>query len=411
MKKALWILAPLFSATLFSCIGEEPKNMECDIESVSVHVDNPTKIFFHASDTLFDVPYGNSVVKFVIRNGENVESLPLTLKTTTGSTTYILDGEGRETLFQNGSLVDFSDEKVCSIRVVSEDGSWNRQYAISVVHDVPSEGDMKFDFEEYCLDSYGKYYEWHISDPKVASIFTDGMWKNGNPGFKLSMSKAQPMEYPSVPLEGQGIDGSTCVKLETKNTGSFGLSAGMPIASGSMFNGVFDVSNALKNALKATRFGSPFAHKPLKMTAWLKWEPGLVYKNKTTVVADVIDEPDAYVVFYRNHDEAGNEILLDGNDVLSSRYIVGKGRLHHNYNADGSDKVGSKPIHGLTSEWQLVEIPVEYTQEIDPEILANKGYSIILGFASSWQGAYFNGAVGSKLYIDNVSLYCDKDEN
>lgn len=411
MKKTLWLGASLLTATFYSCIGEEPKNNECDIESVSVHVDQPTKIFYKAGDTLCTVPYDKTNIEYRIRNGENVWSLPLTLRTTAGSTTYIVDEEGKSAVFQNGSEVDFADEKRRIFRVVSEDGAWNREYTITFVHDVPTEGDMKFDFEEFQLDATGKFYEWHISDPKIASIFTDGMWKNGNPGFKLSMSTAKADAYPSVPLAGEGPDGSTCVKLETKNTGSFGTMAGMPLASGSMFNGVFDVTNALKNALKATRFGSPFAHKPIKMTAWLKWEAGTTYKNKTTVVADITDEPDAYIVFYRNQDSEGNEIVLDGNDVLSSPYIVGKGRLNHNYNPDGSDCPSNSPQHGLTSEWQLVELPVEYTSELDPEILANKGYSIIIGFASSWQGAYFNGAVGSKLYIDNVSIYCDKDED
>ena len=99
--------------------------------------------------------------------------------------------------------------------------------------------------------------------------------------------------------------------------------------------------------------------------------------------------------------------MLDGNNVLSSPYIVGLGRLPHHYNADGSDQLSNDPIHGVTDEWQEFVIPVEYRSEIDPTVLANKGYSLIIGFASSWQGAYFKGAIGSKLLIDNVQLYCE----
>jgi len=182
----------------------------------------------------------------------------------------------------------------------------------------------------------------------------------------------------------------------------------MRLASGSMFNGIFDVDNAIKNALKATMFGSPFAHKPMQMRVWLRFERGNTYQDRSgKPMAGVVDEPDAYAVLYRNEDASGNKVMLDGNDVLSSPYIVGLGRLPHYYNADGTDQLTNNPIHGVTNEWQEFVIPVEYRSEVDPTILANKGYSLIIGFASSWQGAYFKGAIGSKLLIDNVRLYCE----
>lgn len=397
---------------LSSCIGEEPLNTECDIESAFIHIENPARIFYHDYDTLKIVQSSSDSIGFMIRSHESVGLLPLYLNITKGARVYQVNSDNSQTEFRNGSDVDFSEEKVQMFRVVSEDGAWSRNYKINVVRDVPTQGDLKFDFSDYALDASGKYYEWSVTDPSIASVFTDGKWKNGNPGFKLSKSSALPMDYPSVPLEGEGPDGSSCVKLETRDTGSFGAMMNMRIASGSMFNGIFDVGNALKNALKATRFGSPFAHKPVKMTVWLKYEAGAQFQDKLGKAVDgVTDEPDAYVVLYRNQDEAGNEVMLDGNDVLSSPYIVGLGRLPHHYNSNGSDQLSKSPIHGLTSQWQLVEIPVEYIKEVDQKLLADKGYNLIIGFASSWQGAYFQGAIGSKLYIDNLSLYCDKDEN
>lgn len=408
------LLGSLFvgALTMGSCIQDEPLNAECDILSVSLHMDFPSKYLFHDYDTLqsvaVDYTYESDSIGFRIRSYEDVTSLPVSFKITEGAKIYHLSSDGTAIPFSNGSLVDFSDEREQYFRVVSQDGMWNRQYKVMVVHSVSSAGDLHFDFEEYGLETKGSYYEWAVSGVEGAQFFTDGKWKNGNPGFKLSMSKAKALDYPSVPLVGEGPDGSTCVKLETKNTGAFGISVNMRIASGSMFNGVFDVSNALKDALKATRFGSPFEHKPAKMTVWLKTEVGEKFQDRTgKPVEGVTDEPDAYVVFYRNQDPLGNKVMLDGNDVLSSPYIVGKGRLPHHYNEDGSDQLSNSPIHGLTSSWQKVEIPVEYTDEIDDEVLANQGYSLILGFASSWQGAYFKGAVGNRLYIDNLSLYCE----
>ncbi|MBQ8454712.1 MAG: PCMD domain-containing protein [Bacteroidaceae bacterium] len=388
---------------LASCIAAEQPNTECDIETVSLRLETPTDFFYHDYDTLRTVISAETDIVFTIRSYANILSVPLSLRITDGASVFIKSDDGTEVPFLNGSDVDLSDEKVRHFRVVSEDGAWSRNYTISVVHDVPSEGNLFIDFESYRLDASGKYYIWDAPE-----VFTDGLWKNGNPGFKISRSSAKPMEYPSTPVAGGGPDGSACLKLETCDTGPFGRMANMRLASGSMFNGIFDVGNALKDALKATQFGSPFVHKPVQMRAWLRYEPGATFQDfDGKTVSGVTDEPDAYVVLYRNEDASGNKVQLDGNDVLSSPYIVALGRLPHHYNEDGSDRLSNNPIHGITNEWQEVTIPVEYKAEIDNDVLENKGYSLIIGFASSWGGAYFKGAIGSKLHVDNVRLFCE----
>ncbi len=388
---------------LASCIAAEQPNTECDIEAVSLRLETPTDFFYHDYDTLRTVISAETDIVFIIRSYANMQSVPLSLRITDGASVFIKSDDGTETPFLNGSDVDFSEERVHHFRVVSEAGAWSRSYTISVVHDVPSEGNLFIDFESYRLDASGKYYIWDAPE-----VFTDGLWKNGNPGFKISRSSAKPMEYPSTPVAGGGPDGSACLKLETCDTGPFGRMANMRLASGSMFNGIFDVGNALKDALKATQFGSPFVHKPVQMRAWLRFEPGATFQDfDGKTVSGVTDEPDAYVVLYRNEDAEGNRVQLDGNDVLSSPYIVALGRLPHHYNEDGSDRLSNNPIHGITNEWQEVTIPVEYRAEIDDDVLENRGYSLIIGFASSWGGAHFMGAIGSKLLVDNVRLFCE----
>ena len=394
------ISAPLLFA---SCIREEPENMECDIETISLHLEEPTKIFYHDYDTLQTVISTENNIVFTIRSYADINSAPTTLRVTEGASVYLVAEDGTQTPFQNGSSLDFSDEKKLSFHVVSQDKAWSRDYSVSVVHDKPSEGNFTIDFEDYHLDSSGKYYVWD-----APAFFTDGEWKNGNPGYKISKSSAKPMEYPSTPVVGGGPDGSNCIKLETCDTGPFGKMVNMRIASGSMFDGFFDVGNALTNALKATQLGVPFAHKPDQMRVWLRYEPGSTYQDRSAnPVSGVIDEPDSYVVFYRNEDENGNKVVLDGSDVLTNPHIVGLGRLPHHYNEDGSDVLSADPIHGVTSEWKEIVIPVVYRTEIDDDILESEGYSLIIGFASSWQGGYFQGAIGSKLFIDNLQLFCE----
>lgn len=388
---------------LASCIAAEKENTECDIEAVSLHLDNPTDIFYHDYDTLQTIISTDTEIIFTIRSYANVQSIPTTLRVTAGTSVYLQSENGEEVSFLNGSAVDYADEKVHHFRVVSEDKAWSRDYHISVVHDVPSEGNLFMDFESYRLDASGKYYVWDAPD-----VFTDSEWKNGNPGFKISKSSAKPMEYPSTPVAGGGPDGTACVKLETCDTGPFGRMVNMRLASGSMFNGTFDVGSALTDALKATRFGTPFVHKPIMLRAWLRYEPGAFYQDRQgNKVEGVTDEPDIYFVFFRNEDEQGNKVQLDGNDVLTNPHIVGYGRLPHNLNPDGTDLLSGSPIHGITTEWKEFVIPMEYHSELDETILENKGYSIVISFASSWQGGEFKGAIGSKLFLDNVQLICE----
>ena len=426
MYKYLTILVAAASLAFCSC-SEEPLNAECDIEVASVHVDDAESIFYHAYDTLQTVSSTADSIGFFVRPGVEINSLPLTLTVTAGAQIYMLDEAGVQTAFVNGQGVDFSGDRVQTFRIVSEDGAWSRDYRICVVHDVdPSFGHKFYTFNfdgNYALNDPSKtindkqcYFVWTETDSaNVVDLFGEESWKCGNPGFKLSKSSAKPMEYPSTPVIGGGPDGSDCVKLETMDTGAFGKMVNMRMAAGSLFTGYFDVANALKDALKATQFGTPFKHKPVKMTVWLKYELGAFYQDKEgNKVEGLIDEPDAYCVVYRNQDAEGNRVLLDGNDVLINKHIVGMGRLPHNYyyeEVDGRqirrDKEGMSPIHGLTSEWQKVELDIDYTEEIDQEVMAQNGYSIIIGFASSWQGAYFHGAIGNKLFIDNITLECE----
>ena len=401
-KTILRLLVPC-SLLLASCIAAELDNTECDIEAVSLHFDSPSDIFYHDYDSMQTILSSESEIVFIVRSYANIQSIPVTLRVTEGASIFIKTSNGAEAPFQNGSLIDFSDNQVHQFRIVSQDKAWSRNYTISVVNDKPSEGNLFIDFESYHLDASGKYYIWDAPD-----AFTDGEWKNGNPGFKISKSSAKPMDYPSTPVAGGGPDGSACLKLETCDTGPFGRLAGMRIASGSMFNGIFDVGNALLDALKATQFGTPFIHKPVMLRAWLRFEQGGSFQDREgNVVEGVVDEPDAYIVFYRNEDQNGGKIQVDGSDVMTNPNIVGLGRLPHRLKADGSDLLSNSPLHGLTNEWQEVVIPVVYKAEVDPDILANKGYSLVISFASSWQGAYFQGAIGNKLFIDNVQLICE----
>lgn len=407
MNKSLFLALGAAPLLLASCIQDEKENTECDIEAVSLHVENPSEIFAHVYDTLMTVISTSDDIVFPVNSDAVVQQVPTTLRITEGATAYLKAEDGTETPFLNGSSLDYSDDQVHRFRVVSQDKKWSRNYTLSVKHKAPSDGNLSSGFEEYSLDASGKYYVWNAPDVFMDESGTS-TWKNGNPGYRLSMSSAKPLDYPSSPVAGGGPDGSDCVKLETRDTGTFGAWVNMRLASGSLFNGVFDVTSAMTDALKATKFGTPFSHKPLRLRVWLRYEPGSVYQDRLGKPMDnVVDEPDVYVVFFRNEDESGNRVMLDGNDVLTNPYIVGLGRLPHRLNPDGSRILTDDPIHGVTEQWQEFVIPIEYTTGLDAEILKNHGYSLVISFASSWYGGEFCGAIGSKLYLDNMQLICE----
>ena len=422
---------------MVSCISEAPLEIECDIDEIYVHVDKPLEVFNSESDTLHQFLPIDTRHVFSVRHDASLGRYPVYIKTSKGSTAYIVV-DGREELFENGMLVDFTGERIQKFVVRCESGEWSKTYEISMerqpAYTVLTE--MLIDFNgNYTVQGTTSatpgYYVWKETDPVITkNLFRAGdpVWKNGNPGYILSRGSSAPEDYPTVPVFNGGMDGTDCVKLHTRSTGSFGQMVNIPLAAGSMFNGLFDSSKALSDARKATRFGAPCPHKPVRIEADLKYEPGSRFQDsEENEITGVVDEPDLYCVIYRNVDENGNPVMLDGDDILTSKYILGVARLPHTYNMVWNEEeqrhipepvLTNSPTHGVTTEWGHVSIPVNYDffqtgheNTLDPVILKNRGYSVVIGSTSSWRGAYFEGALDSKLYMDNIKVIFEDPED
>lgn len=374
----------LFCSALTSCFKEEPLNAECDIEAVSFHIDNPLGTFFSVTDTLQRVASADSTVTFNVRRNHDVDLSTLVPKLTlTAGATAVPTG---------GSL-DAETGGRLTYRVTSEDQRWHRNYTIVVQPIVRTVSDtVMFDFEHFELESREqRYYIWH-------NVMEDGTlgndWANGNPGFRLSMSSASPEDYPSVPLA-NGYDGYG-IQLITRSTGPFGAMAGKRLAAGNFFLGTFDVTKALTNALQATAFGVPFDREPVTMTGYYQYVPGATYQDKNgNAVVGRTDKAAVYAVFYRNHDDAGNTVVLHGDDVKTNAHIIALADM------------GEVPV---TNTWTPFTINFSYTEAVDYDLLANRGYSLAIVFSSSNEGDRFEGAIGSRLCIDKVRVTCKKEE-
>lgn len=383
--KRRYVLSFLFFSVLSlftACIQEEPLNSECDITQCSVHMSEPLSVFYKEADTLVSVKSTTQIIDFQMRSQvqvEDLEPMAISFQITPGATI----------IPENGSVQDFSKGPV-SYTVQSEDKKWSRTYQVRFVT-IPALNPV-FDFDYVELEpNKQKYYNWFSLN---AAGLRQDFWATGNSGFALSRSSALPDEYPTVPSDTVVLSGKA-VKLETKNTGSFGAMVEMPIAAGNIFLGSFDTQSALKDPMKATRLGVPFNKKPLIFKGNYKFLPGKEFKNKNGYVyKDSIDAPDAYAVFYENTDANGQPVMLYGDDVLTNEHIVGLARVPH------------FEITGVSAAdpWICFEIPFEYKKEVDDHKLSNFGYNLTVVFTSSIYGAEFSGAEGSTLIVDESEI-------
>ena len=368
-----------------SCFKEEPLNAECDIEMAWVHVNDLEASFYNANDTLINVISNEDKIVFSMRDDADVTAFAPQFKITPGATITPASGTAH----------DFSDGPV-TYTVTSEDGKWSRKYQVSCNRMARyTTSVIDFDFEHFELDPlYHQFYVWHNS---LADGSLGDDWATGNLGFRLSMSQAKADEFPTSVLE-NGYDGHG-VLLITRDTGPLGHmgSNPKPIAAGNMFFGKFNVAKALFNPMLATEFGIPFIQKPVRLSGYYQYSPSTPFTDKDFVEhPERTDAGDIYSVLYINHDRTGNPLVLYGDNVLSSDNIVAVARV--------------KNVNETNGEWVKFDIEYEYKKEINPDMLANRGYNLTIVFSSSIDGATFEGAIGSTLKVDCVKLTCEEKE-
>lgn len=371
------------SSTLTSCFKDEPLNAECDIEQAYIHVDNPLGMFFQQTDTLVNVLSTAEDINFVVRKTTDLTSLAPIFNLTPGATIY--PDNGSEQDFSNGPIV---------YTTTSEDGQYKRNYRVNFIF---SKDMLEYNFDHFSLNTNtpaNKYYVWTDLDDEGNPL---NNWATGNPGYRMAKGSAQPDEYPTTPWPEEGHE--TCVKLTTCETGKFGSDRKMPIAAGNLFLGEFDTKKALTanaagvKGVLATKFGLPIGSQPVSFSGFYKYKRGDVFTDKNNEVKDSKDYGSIYAVFYDNHDANGEPFVLHGDDVLSSDQIISIANI---------GQIDDTP------EWTAFNLnfKLQPGKAIDPVKLANRGYSLAIVSSSSINGATFEGAVGSTLWIDDFSIKC-----
>ena len=358
MKMRNLIVCFLLGLLSVSCIQDEALNAEADILTCKV-----------SGDILKTEPeIDNESVTLTVKSGVDIKHLAPEFTITPGATIVPA----------SGTVADFTIPQ--QYTVTSEDGKWSKTY---VVRCLVSGISTDYHFEHVTMEpKYGRYqifYDYLANGDSV-------VWASGNGGFSLTGVAKDPLDFPTMQDE-NGYKGK-CAKLVTRSTGSFGAGFGMPIASGNLFIGTFDLLSAIPDARKATRLGRVFDHVPTSISGYYKYKAGPKYMRDGKEIAGMKDQCDIYAIFFETDE---NVKYLDGFNGLTSPNLISVAR-----------------VSGLqeTDEWTHFYIPfvAKPGKLIDKEKLANGGYKLAMVFASSLKGDVFEGAEESTLWIDEIEI-------
>lgn len=384
MKHTLYLLPAIALAlSLTSCIKDEPLNAECDITAVET-----SWVEAHKAILVGNPIITNDHVSFTLQKGSDRTAMDPRFTLTEGATITMLD-EHNDAVEANGVTRDFSMPQTYTTH--SQDGQWSKNYTVSFNYPTAI---SSLSFEHFELDNTKRYQEWYEVDSLDTTNPKREYWSTGNPGYAITGKGKDPSLYPTVsdPL---GVSGN-CVKLTTCGTGSFGDLVGMPIAAGSIFIGTFDTKIAMKRPREATAFGLQLvSRKPTTLEGYYKYTEGEIFTDKDKKVCpERHDTADIYAVVYElPYDENGIAQLepLNGDEVLSSDRIVMLARI-----ADP----------GQPSTWKHFSEPfvLQPGKTWSEERLNRDGYAISVVATSSRQGAYFEGSIGSTLWVDELKV-------
>ncbi len=374
-KNVLLLCAASLLTGFASCIKDEALNAECDIVGV-----DPAWVSGKLSEGILigEPVVRNDRVDFTVKLGSDRTALNPVFELTPGSTIFP----------ESGTVRDFSGPQTYTTR--SEDGAYSKEYTVSFKY--PSLI-RNLNFEHFALNSRSQYYQWF----EVGNTPDDRFdyWDSGNGGYAFTGMARTPEDYPTTPWPA-GRRGN-CIRLKTLSTGSWGRGVGMPIAAGNLFIGEFKVAQAMLKPRQATRFGRQLVTaRPLRFEGWYRYTAGEHYQNiKEQILPGERDTCDIYAVLYEV--DPTDFKALNGDDVLTSDRIVLMARI-------------DKP--GEPQEWTRFSEPFRPVggRAFDYSRLATDGYAIAVVCTSSRQGAYFEGAIGSELFVDELRIVWEGDD-
>lgn len=367
--KSIILLILLLCVTLVSCIKDEALNAHADIETAEIENEA----------TLLD-------------KAPTVGSDYVTFRLKTYAEEYVFAPEftltpGASIEPKSGTERDFSESQTYT--VTSEDGQWRKTYQVSFT--VNTLAALKHSFEHAdVLDTDNPVGHYHIFFEYLPGGKKAYDWATGNDGYNILAEtlvgddeELTPSFYPTAQIP-NGFEGKG-VLLKTKETGALGALVGSPLAAGNLFLGEFELTFP---AIKSPHFGQAykFNSAPVALEGYFKFKAGENFIVNTEPSKLTEDIWDAYAILFEKTD---SDNYLPGDHDFQDPRMVSVARL--------------EPDQAIeTDQWTKFKIPFKNVdgKSFDPD----KEYMYTIVFSSSKEGAIFNGAVGSKLWIDEVEL-------
>lgn len=402
--KTVVVAATVLAAT--SCIQDEALNTECDIITCS----------FPSEIVVSDPTITNNRVTVNVVPDADISKLAPTFTLTEGAT--ISPASGSVQNFLN------ADDHTVNYTVTSQDGEWHKTYRVQVVQQLkPSE----YLFNKVELDPTKKYSIFNEYDENGNFLMA---WSSGNPGYVMcgEANKAARAAYgkdnykdhiweffPTLAVFPEGTTMKTdndnvtsfvnggkyaqpeYIRLVTRSTGGFGAQVKMPIAAGNIFQGEFDLGSAVSQPREATRFGEPYNYKPVKLSGEYRYEAGETFTDeKGKPVVGRTDIFSIYAIFFESDDDVK---FIDSNvhynDFMHPNMVALANLTDAHETGLGDD------------DWVKFEIEFDYDKykkAVNADLLAKGVYRLGIVIASSAEGDYFRGAVGSTLDVRNIKV-------
>lgn len=347
VKYLMFIMAGCY---IQGCIKDAPLNPEADIVAFSVDSTQVT------GNTVID-QVENKIQLYLTSDAFNTGVAP-TIKLSSGATVTPASGDS---IHPKDGTVQYT--------VTSQTGENKKTYTVEVIN----VGDWSFDFETWLVNKDDKY-EYPVEDGGVE------LWSSGNPGVALAGVPQQPEAYPTHSTT-DAYSGTKAAELVTIKGTLLSEIVGAHLFAGSIFLGTFNATVALGNPLEATEFGQPYIGLPESFTGYYKYAPGPVYQDENkNPVPGKTDQCSIYAVLYKGPDR------LNATNINTSDRVIATATL-----ADGSAK----------SSFTKFNIPFTYKPGWDS---TSKNLMMAIVASSSSEGAYYKGAIGSKLIVDSLAI-------
>ena len=355
MKKLF--LISIISIYVFACVEEDFFGLSPYGEIKSIEVSN------QASQAVINAQTKNITVE--IPGGVDLSSLKIQKLTLSSFATSDLIV---------GDSINLTDS--VSINVTAEDRITVTTWTIKATVASNSPQLPNSDFNTWYQAPEG-YYE-----PGESAETT--IWGTGNPGTKLLEL------YATTPLEID--DGNLATRMETLYNGDLAAGFGTPISAATIYTGKFDPDKIeISDPQAAIDFGTPFAARPIGFHLKYTYQPGEENKDKSGNVLDYSDACDIYLLLEVRIGST-NKRLATGwfrsDALVTDLTTLNVDLLYGELPANAPDF--AKPEDG------------NYVRADSAEFILPTHLTFVA--TSSFDGANFAGAVGSRLVIDDLEL-------